>query len=111
GNAGVNQEMNIQKSKTAGSVDKYNRWVNGDLEEEQVTRVQQVGRKTFYAKGSEWIDADATNAPARDITPVEIGSQDFFTLVDRLIALNQQGALALGPNTHLVVDGKLYQLR
>lgn len=111
GNAGVNQEMNIQKSKTAGSVDKYNRWVNGDLEEEQVTRVQQVGRKTFYAKGSEWIDADATNAPARDITPVEIGSKDFFTLVDRLIALNQQSALALGPNTHLVVDGKLYQLR
>jgi hypothetical protein len=70
-----------------------------------------VGRKTFYARGKEWVDAEATNTPAREVTSVEIGTAEFFKLVDRLVTLNQQSALALGPNTHLVVDEKLYQLR
>ncbi len=111
GNAGVNQEMNLKKSKASKTVDQFNRWVNEDLEEEGVTKVQQVGRKTFYARGREWVDSEATNTPAREITAVEIGTPEFFKLVDRLVVLNQQSALALGPNTHLVVDGKLYQLR
>jgi Ca-activated chloride channel family protein len=111
GNAGVNQEMNLQKWKSSKTVDKFNRFVNEDLEEESVTKVQQVGRKTFYARGQDWVDADAAHTPAKNATPVEIGSADFFKLVNRLIALNQQSALALGPNTHLVVDGKLYRLQ
>ena len=111
GNAGVNQEMNLKKSKASKTVDKFNRWVNEDLKEEAVTKVQQVGRKTFYARGKEWVDAEATNTPAREVTSVEIGTAEFFKLVDRLVTLNQQSALALGPNTHLVVDEKLYQLR
>lgn len=111
GNAGVNQEMNLQKWKSSGSVDKFNRWVNEDLEEEAVTNVQQIGRKTFYARGKEWIDADAAKAPERKVIPVAIGSQEFFVLVDRLVSLNQQSTLSLGPRTHFMVDGKLYQLR
>ena len=111
GNAGVNQEMNLQKWKSSKTVDKFNRFVNEELEEESVTKVQQVGRKTFYARGTDWVDADAAHTPAKDATPVEIGSADFFKLVNRLIALNQQSTLALGPNTHLVVDGKLYRLQ
>jgi len=111
GKAGVNQEMNLKRWKSAGTVDKFNRWVNEDLQEEAVTKVQQVGRKTFYARGQEWVDADAANARAEDVIPIEIGSRAFFVLVDRLVSLNQQSTLSLGPQTHLVVDGKLYQLR
>jgi len=111
GNAGGNQDMNLKKSKSSKTVDKFNAWVNQDLEEETVTNVQQVGRKTFYARGEEWVDADAVNMEAKELTPIEIGSAEFFKLVDRLIALNHQSALALGPNTHLVVDGKHYQLK
>lgn len=111
GNAGVNQDLNLKKWKSAGSADKFNAWVNEDLQRETVARVQQVGRKTFYARGKEWVDAEAAAEPARQVTPLEIGSPKFFEIVDRLVALNQQSALALGRNTHLVVDGTLYQLR
>lgn len=111
GASGVNQEMNLWRSKAAGNVDKFNRYVNEDLKEETVTKVQQVGAKTFYARGTEWVDAEATAKPKNPATPVVIGSPDFFKLVDRLVALNQQSTLALGANTHLVVDGKLYQLK
>ena len=111
GAAGVNQEMNLWKSKEAGAVDRRNRFVNEALEEEAVTKVQQVGRKTFYARGESWIDAEATNRPPADIAIIEIGSAGFFKLVDRLVALDQQSALALGPGTHLVIDGNLYQLK
>lgn len=111
GASGVNQEMNLWKSKDAASVDKRNRYVNEDLREESVTKVQQVGRKTFYARGQDWVDAEAAALPASRATPLEIGSPEFFKIVDRLVALDEQSLLALGPNTHLVVEGKLYQLR
>lgn len=111
GAGGVNQEMNLWKSKSAGSVDKQNRYVNSELQEEAVTKVQQVGRKTFYARGQSWVDAEAAHTPSVQAIPIEIGSPDFFKLVDRLVALDQQSALALGANTHLVIDGKFYLLR
>jgi Ca-activated chloride channel family protein len=111
GAEGVNQEMNLWKSKAAGNVDKQNRYLNSELKEEAITKVQQVGRKTFYAKDGGWVDAEATAAPAAQAIPIEIGSPEFFKLVDRLVALDQQSALALGSNTHLVIDGKFYQLR
>jgi len=111
GNAGVNQDVNLKRAKAAGNADKFNTWVNEDLKEESVTKVQQVGRKTFYERGGDWVDADAANEPERQATPLEIGSTKFFEIVDRLVALNQQSALALGPKTHLVVDGTFYQLR
>ena len=103
--------MNLWKSKAAGNVDKQNRYLNSELKEEAITKVQQVGRKTFYAKDGGWVDAEATAAPAAQAIPIEIGSPEFFKLVDRLVALDQQSALALGSNTHLVIDGKFYQLR
>ena len=111
GAAGVNQDVNLKRWKAAGSVDKRNGWVDGNLKEDTVIGVQQVGRKTFYARGRDWVDADAAGEPEREVTPVEIGSTKFFALVDRLVALNQQSALALGRNTYVVVDGSLYQFR
>lgn len=111
GNAGVNQDLNLKKWKAAGNADKFNGWVNEDLKEETVTRVQQVGRKTFYARGKEWVDAEAAGDSRRQATPLEIGTPEFFQIVDRLVALNQQSALALGPTTRVMVDGTLYQLR
>ena len=106
----MNQEMNLQKWKT-GTVDKFNRYVNEDLKEEAVTKVQQVGHKTFWGRGDQWVDAESTNLPATESTTVEIGSPEFFKLVDRLVALNEQSSLALGSKTQLMIDGKLYQLR
>lgn len=111
GNAGVNQDVNLKRAKAAGNADKFNTWVNEDLREESVTKVQQVGRKTFYERGGDWVDAAAANESEHRVIPLEIGSTKFFEIVDRLVALNQQSALALGPDTHLVVDGALYQLR
>lgn len=111
GNAGVNQDLNLQRLKSTKNADKFNGWVNKELKEETVNRVQQVGRKTFYARGKDWVDADAAQTPGRKVVPVEIGSTKFFQLVDRLVQLNQQSSLALGRNTHLVIDGTLYQLR
>lgn len=111
GAPGVNQEMNLWKSKAAGNVDKWNRFVNEDLQEESVNKVQQVGTKTFYAKGRQWVDAEAANNSKIQATPVAIGSPEFFKLVDRLVGLNQQGTLALGANIRILVDGKLYQLK
>lgn len=111
GKAGVNQDLNLNRWKNAGTADKFNRWVNADLQEEEVTRVQQIGQKTFYARGKDWIDAGAVTASEAEVTLVDIGSPKFFEFVDRLVALNQQSALALGPTTRLVIDGTHYQLR
>lgn len=111
GASGVNQEMNLWKAKAAAHLDRQNRFVNQDLKEESVTEVQQIGRKTFYAHRGDWIDAEAAHVPDSQVIPLEIGSPAFFDVVDRLVALEQQSLLVLGPNTHLVVEGEIYQIR
>ena len=107
-----NQEVNIWKKKVQSNVDPYNNYVNEKLEEVTVDNVQQIQGKTFYRNGASWVDAKAAsqgkNVPAIEI---KVGSPEFFKLVDRLVSLGEQGCLALGNNTDVVIDSKLYRFR
>ncbi|NNM28543.1 MAG: VWA domain-containing protein [Akkermansiaceae bacterium] len=110
----VNQEMNLWAQKGAGCVNPTNFYIDAELKRVQVGNVQQVADKAFYKRGNEWVDASVAAAPAEAGLPVEdiaVGSEQFQSLVDRLVANDQQGCLALGNNLDLVVEGKRYRLR
>ncbi|MDB4544417.1 VIT domain-containing protein [Akkermansiaceae bacterium] len=112
GAASANQEVNIWKKKGQVSVDPFNNYVNEKLEEVTVDNVQQLAGKTFYRNGVSWVDSQAVKGGKESpVTEIEIGSPEFFKLVDRLVSLGEQSCLALGSNTDVVIDSRLYRFR
>jgi len=112
GASSANQDVNIWKKKGQTSNDPLNRYVNEKLEEVSIENVQQIEGKTFYRNGASWVDAKAaTRAKNSPVIEIKIGSPEFFKLVDRLVSLGEQGCLALGSNTDVVIEKKLYRFR
>jgi hypothetical protein len=114
GAASANQDMNIWEQKGATSVNPTNRYLNDELVKEEVANVQQAGDKAYYRRGAEWVDAAALQSGIENhatVTNIEVGSAEFNTLVDKLVATKRQGCLSLGRNLELVVDGTRYRIR
>jgi Ca-activated chloride channel family protein len=110
GQAAVNQDWNLGKSKGAAQVNRGNYYLNDKLETAKVDQVCQVSDKAFYRKGNEWVDADLAGKgkDAAQATSVKVTSPEFKNIVDQLIKENRQSCLALGSNIRVVVDGKNY---
>lgn len=110
GQAAVNQDWNIGRSKAAAQVNRGNRYLNDKLENAKIGRVCQVADKAFYRRGGEWIDAGLVGKgeEAGQSTPVKITSPQFKEIVDQLVSENRQGCLALGPNIRVVINGQNY---
>ena len=112
GVSSANQEVNIWKKKGQVCIDPWNRYVDEKLAEVSVENVQQVAGKTFYRSEASWVDSQAVQRGKESpVIEVKVGSPEFFKLVDRLVSLGEQGCLALGNNTDVVIDTKLYRFR
>lgn len=114
GAAGVNQDHNLWAQKGATNLNPTNRFLNDELKEEEVANVQQAGDKAYYRRGKEWVDAEVVNNKDVDAAPateIAVGSEEFKTLVDKLVATKRQSCLALGANLEVVVDGTRYRIR
>lgn len=113
GAGSVNQDWNLSTQKSAAWANPTNRYLNNKLQEEEVDNVQQTADCTFYKKGDAWIDSRLINKAVDQgpVTEVEIGSDDFNKLVDRLVATGRQGCLNLGAGLEVVVDEICYRIR
>ena len=113
GAGSVNQDRNLSFQKSAAWANPTNRYLNDKLQEEEVANVQQTADCTFYKKGNAWIDSRVIDKEVDEgpVTEVDIGSDDFNQLVDRLVATGRQSCLNLGAGLEVVVDETRYRIK
>ena len=86
--------MGQQKDRTACG-DHYRGWISGSTD------------RTFFKRNNRWVDANALkNESAKPDRVVEVGTPEFYKLVDQLLREGREGILALSGELLLVVDGK-----
>jgi Ca-activated chloride channel family protein len=109
GAASVNQEQNLSKSldmKTPApqSSAPGGAYKDAELQDVQITTVQNVADRTFFQRNNRWIDSALlkTEDEKPDRT-VEFGSAEYMTLAEELAKTGRQAALALGGDVLLQV--------
>lgn len=108
GMGGVTQAMNntIQRAQTSSN--RSNSYLTQNMQRVEITNVQQITDRTFFKRNNRWIDAGALKRE-KDLKPdrtIEFGTDEFYQLVDRLVAEGRQGILALSGEMLLLIDGK-----
>ncbi|MCB1097263.1 MAG: hypothetical protein KDN22_16945, partial [Verrucomicrobiae bacterium] len=105
----ANQEFNNKASIEKKSLNRTNQFWDSTLKEIEITQVQQVNDRAYFKRGDVWVDSKLGAGSAAAATPdrvVEIGTQAFSELVDKLAAGNRQGCFALTGQLLLNVDGE-----
>lgn len=104
GASSVNQEVNKQMWQAQSVLNRDNAYWDDKMNRVEVTGVRQVNDRTYYKRGSRWIDSQvaeaAAAAPKRQI---EFGSVEYKQLVTKLVAENRQGSVAL-PGEVVLMD-------
>jgi Ca-activated chloride channel family protein len=92
----VNQSFNNNFQRGQIADNRLNKFYDSTLNVVEITTVQQVNDRAFYKRGNRWVDSalldDANPAGPR---VVEVGSDAFRRLFERLAAENRQGVVAL----------------
>jgi hypothetical protein len=105
---GVTQAVNQSAQRAQSSLNRANVFVTQNMQRVEITNVQQITDRTFFRRGTRWVDARALDKE-KTVKPdvvVEFGTPEFRRLVDRLVAEGRQGILALSGEMLLVIDGK-----
>jgi Ca-activated chloride channel homolog len=108
GMASVNQELNTIAQRSQGQLNISNGYYDQNMNRVTVTTVQQVNDLAFYRQGRQWTDSRLA-ADAKGQIPVqtiEFGSEAYRQLAARLAAENRAGAISLGGDLLIQVDGK-----
>jgi Ca-activated chloride channel family protein len=108
GMGGVTQAMNNSVQLRQATSNRSNGYLNQNMQRVEVTNVQQITDRTFFRRNNRWVDASALSRekdPKPDRT-IEFGTDEFYQLVDRLVAEGRQGILALSGEMLLLIDGK-----
>ena len=106
GMGGVSQASNaIQMSQS--KLNRSNNYLTQNMERVEITNVQQITDRTFFKRSNRWVDANALkNESAKPDRVVEVGTPEFYKLVDQLLRDGREGILALSGELLLMVDGK-----
>ena len=104
----VNQSANYGKMRAQKSLNFRNDFYDAEMNEVSIATVQQVNDRAFYKRGNRWVDSrmvtkDGQQKPSRVI---EVGSEEFWTLVKRLAKENRPGCIALKGEILLDLDGE-----
>ena len=103
-----NQGLNYNFQQTQFFGNRRNEFYDRNMNRVQITRVQQMNDRAFFRQGGRWVDGNAINRGLK-ATPqktVSIGSPEFMKLLDRLVAENRQGTLAMSGEILLHIDGE-----
>jgi Ca-activated chloride channel homolog len=113
GAASLNQEFNTKAMKNQNVLNGRNDYVNADLTQNGIAyNVQQINGNTFYFANGRWIDSRLLkNQGEMKIKEVEIGSPEYFKLVEELEKRNQQGAVSMPAATVMEMDGEAVMLK
>lgn len=108
GMGGVTQAMNNSVQLVQSSSNRSNFYLTQNMQRVETTNVQQITDRTFFKRNNRWVDAGALSRE-KDLKPdrtIEFGTDEFYQLVDRLVAEGRQGILALSGEMLLLIDGK-----
>lgn len=108
GMGGVSQAMNNSVQMRQATSNRSNYYLTQNMQLVETTNVQQIMDRTFFRRNNRWVDAGALGRekdPKPDRT-IEFGTDEFYQLVDRLVAEGRQGILALSGEMLLLIDGK-----
>jgi hypothetical protein len=74
----------------------------------ELAPVQQASDRALFCRGKQWVDGRivAERAPAVADATIQCGTPEFENLVDRLVAEDRQGLLAVKGELLLRLDGK-----
>ena len=112
GYSSINQEFNNSAQRAQACVNPRNGYWDAQMNRVAVSSVQQVNDRAFYKRGNRWVDSSlvdkADTAPKRI---VEVGSEEFRLLTQRLAAQSRQGCVALSGEILLNVDGESVLIR
>jgi hypothetical protein len=103
----INQSLNYQVQQSQISLKNRNDFLDARMQRVELDTVQQLNDGAFYKRGTRWIDGtlvDRADAPPPRV--VEVGSDAFRRLVERLVAEGRQNTLALRGEILLRVDGE-----
>ena len=108
GMGGVTQAMNSGAGLVQSGANRSNNFLNQNMQRVEITNVQQITDRTFFRRNNRWVDASALPRE-KEVKPdrtIEFGTDEFYQLVDRLVAEGRQGILALSGEMLLLIDGK-----
>ena len=108
GMGGVSQAMNNSVQMRQATSNRSNFYLTQNMQRVEITNVQQITDRTFFRRNNRWVDASALSREkdAKADRTVEFGTEEFYQLVDRLVAEGRQGILALSGEMLLLIDGK-----
>jgi Ca-activated chloride channel family protein len=112
GVSSVNQSLNNQEQRSQVYLKGRNDFFDAQMNRVEISNVQQMNDRAFYKRGNRWIDsslADKSDAPPRRV--VEVGSEEFRQLVQRLVEQGRQGTIALNGEILMQVDGETILVR
>jgi len=108
----VNQETNMMHfKKAAPALNMRNEFYDADMNQVEVSGVQQVNDKAFYQRDNQWIDSRIAQKEAKADRTIEFGSKAFFDLVRRLAEQNRQGVIAMGGDVLLEIDDEVVLIK
>ncbi len=108
GMGGVTQAMNSSAQLVQSGANRSNNFLSQNMQRVEITNVQQITDRTFFRRNNRWVDASALPRE-KEVKPdrtIEFGTDEFYQLVDRLVAEGRQGILALSGEMLLLIDGK-----
>jgi Ca-activated chloride channel family protein len=112
GYGSINQSFNNGAQLAQTHVNARNDYWDANMNRVSISNVQQVNDRAFYRRGKRWVDSalvdQADSAPKRVI---EVGSEAFRRLTERLAAQSRQGCIALNGEILLSVDGEAILVR
>ena len=104
--AGVNQSVNVQRQANQTTLNMRNSFLDRNLNNVQISTVQQVNDLALYRRGNRWIDSRVADREHEPDLTVEFGSEQFRRLLRRLAEEGRQGTMALHGEILIEVDGE-----
>ncbi|HPF40072.1 MAG TPA: VWA domain-containing protein [Phycisphaerae bacterium] len=108
GIASVNQSMNGQAMRAQACANTSNEFFDENMNRVSISNVQQVCDLAFYRRDGRWVDSRVVtkDKDPRPTKTIEVGSDEFTGLIRRLADEHRAGAISLGGDVILVVDGE-----
>lgn len=108
----VNQSFNNDLQRGQQCLKLRNDFLDASLNRVEISTVQQVNDRAFFKRGDRWVDSelvDQTGAAPRRV--IEIGSEEFRRLAQRLAEQGRQGCISLSGEILMQVDGETVLVR
>ena len=108
----VNQSFNNNGLRNQLADNRLNKFYDVGLNLVEITNVQQINDRAFFKRGNRWVDSSLLDErQPTAFRVVEVGSDEFRRLFERLVAENRQGIAALKGEILLEVGGERVLLR